>query len=210
MIRPLAGKVCALAALGAVLSAGTAFAEVTGGGVTGGNSGGVFELLDPAPAAAGPDEFQSPNLLAFDEQQDLLIDSEISLPSGLIIPVGSTISSHYVTFDPAQGSTLEGFVDFDEAIIAIIGAPPTLDASALLFGLPGTTYTVGPAIGPEVNPDMFLVDPVEADRLLVTAAANSPGDHVRVLTGVLVPEPGAMVLAALAIAAGATGVVRQV
>lgn len=195
MKRTTVGVVCALAVAGAFSWSSVAVAEVLGGGVTGGSSGGVFELLATPPSNVGPDVFDSPNLIAFDERQDVLVDPTLLLGPSVSIPAGSVVSSHYVVFDPEVGSTIEGFVLFDEPIVAIIGGAAPLDASANLFGAPGTNYTTSGAIGPEVpDPDMVLVDPGNPSRLLFRAAAISPGDHVRVLTGVLVPEPTAALL----------------
>ncbi|MEM8865284.1 MAG: hypothetical protein AAGF31_07010 [Planctomycetota bacterium] len=198
--------VCALVAAGWAWHAASGAAAIVGGDVTGGTSGGVFELLDPPPALAGPDAFESPNLVAFDEQQDLVLTTQLSLGT-LTLGAGSTVSSHYVAFDPAVGSTLQGFVDFDEPILAIIGGAGGLDATESLFGLPAVDYSVAAAIGPDEGPGMMgdevIVSPVDANRLLLSLGANSPGDQLRVLTGVAVPEPGSIVpltLGALAMA----------
>ncbi|MEN1679529.1 MAG: hypothetical protein AAGJ46_08040 [Planctomycetota bacterium] len=180
-----------------------ASAEIVGGMVTGGSSGGVFELLDPAPAEAGPDAFESPNLVAFDEVQDLTLVADLPVGGGRIIPAGSIVSSHYVAFDPAAGATIQGFVDFDRRILGVIGGAPGLDSTSSLFGLPGVTYSVSGAIGPDGMPgnpgaDMFRRTQGMPRRLNVMAAAGSPGDNVRVITGIRIPEPAA----ATAIASG--------
>ncbi|MGL4512719.1 MAG: hypothetical protein ACRCT8_06470 [Lacipirellulaceae bacterium] len=174
-------------------------AAVVGGAVTGGDSGGAFELL-VAPAAAGPNVFQSPNLIAFDELQDVTLTEPLMIGPGLLFGTGSVLSSHYVVFDPAQPATLDGTVLFDEPIVALlVGTPPPMNPVLPLFGLPATTYTFGSAMGIE-PPDTATIAIMNPARLLVRLSAASPGDHIRVLTGTVVPEPSAAVLGLLALA----------
>lgn len=204
MKRQLVGKVCALAAVAGVWNVGVSRAEIVGGGGSS-SLGGSFQLLTQPPASVGPDAFQSPDLLAFDESQDVLLNTAFALSPGLVLPAGSVLSSHYVAFDPATGATVNGFVDFDQPIVAVLRTPATLDASTALFGLGATSYATAPAVGPEPpgsnpnNPDAVFVSPDDPRRLLFASAANSPGDQVRVLTGVLVPEPSQATLLALAV-----------
>lgn len=183
------GMACALVA---ALASG-AQAEIIGGGVTGGTSGGVFEWLAPPPPAVGPNVIDSPNLIAFNERQDVEILSPLSLSPSLTLGTGSVVSSHYVFFDPEIGSTMEGTVLFDEPILGILGAVPELDHSETFFGAPGTIYSTVSAIGPDPADNVFvsLGDP---NRLVFQGGALSPGDHVRVITGVAVPEPSMWLL----------------
>lgn len=185
----------ALGAAVAVLLAAPAAAEVVQGQVTGGSSGGTFQLI-AAPAAIGPDSLQSPDLFAFDELQNVELLAPLPLRPGVVAGAGSVLSSHYVAFDPDSGSTLEGQIAFDEPIVGILGGPQ-LGASTPLFGLDGTTYTGSPAIGPEPNDELIIAGP-QRNRLLIRFAANSPGDHFRVLTGTVVPEPAAWLLSLVA------------
>ena len=175
-------------------------ANVVGGMVTGGSSGGVFEFLPTAPAAAGPDETQSPNLIAFNEKQDLIIPAPLSLGPNPTIPAGTTVSSHYVIFDPEQASSLIGYVDFDEPILALIAGSQPLQDTESAFGLNTTTYTYAPAVGFELNnTDSAMIASGNPNRLMIQAGAASPGDHLRVLTGTLpVPEPGSLALIGIA------------
>ena len=39
---------------------------------------------------------------------------------GGTLGVGSVVSSHYVIFDPLDGATVTGFIDFDEPIIGLL------------------------------------------------------------------------------------------
>lgn len=193
---------CALVATSALFATPSAHAAVVNGNVTGGTSLGSFELLASPPTAAGPDAFQSPNLIAFDEQQGVLLASPLMIGPSTTIPAGITVSSHYVAFDPSTGSTIQGSVLFDKPILAIVGAPPALNATEPLFGAVGTTYSVAPAIGPELpNADNVFVSMANPSRLIFQAAANSPGDQVRVLTGII-PEPATITLMLLAMVGG--------
>lgn len=170
-------------------------AAVVGGAVTGGSSGGSFALISP-PATLGPDSLQSADLVAFDELQGVVLSAPLPVGPGLVLGVGSVVSSHVVAFDPAQGASLEGTVLFDEPIVGIVVGPP-FGATNALFGLPTVTYVGAPALGPEM-PDFFGVAMGDPTRLVLRIGANSPGDHFRVLTGTVVPEPAAAVPALLA------------
>lgn len=188
------GFCCALTVLAACPGI-TAKAEILGGNVSGGSTPGVFELLATPPRAAGPDAFQSPNLISFDEQQEVVLSAPLQLGPNLTFPIGSVISSHYVAFDPAIPLTVEGSILFDEPILAILGRATTLEATVGLLGASLTSYSTAPAIGPDSQSnDRVLIAPNNSNRLLFQAGANSPGDQFRVLTGVI-PEPSTLMLA---------------
>ena len=191
MTRKTVGFFCALGAMTLGLLSSSALAEVTGGGVTGGTSGGSFQEIPP-PMAVGPDAFDAPDLFAFDERQDVLLMAPAPIGPGVIAGPGSVLSSHYVAFDPLDPSRLIGFVDFDEPIVGIL-AGLQIGATNPLFGLPSVTYNGAPAIGPDPM-DSVMIDPTDPNRLLVDFGAGSPGDQLRVLTGVVVPEPAAWAL----------------
>lgn len=102
-------ETCMAVAL-AVGLAGSAQAVVVGGAVTGGGAlaqGGGFVAL-PVPFAApvsgdvsvGDNTFQTPNLYAFNEDQNILIPSEIEVDIGTNPLAGEIVASHYVFFDP--------------------------------------------------------------------------------------------------------------
>ncbi len=184
--------------------ANLSFAEVVGGLVTGGNSGGVFELLPTAPAIAGPDQFQSPNLIAFDEKQDVVLPELLAVGANPPIAAGRVVSSHYVVFDPELGSSVIGFVDFDEPILAVLADGQAIADTTSALGIDTTTYTFAPALGFETgNSDIAVIASGNPNRLLIQSAAISPGDHVRVLTGVIpIPEPHGVVLVGLALILG--------
>ena len=192
VLRPL----CALAVAAATfLLSNSSFAAILGGTVVGSSQPGVFELLPMPPATAGPNAFDSINLIGFNERQNVVLDTPLQLGS-LTLPVGAVVSSHYVVFDPPSGAWVNGFVDFDDPILAIVRTPQGLDATDDRLGAPLTNYAVSQAIGPEppgTSNDFVDVPPNNRNRLLFMAAGNAPGDHVRVITGVI-PEPGSLLL----------------
>ncbi|MEO0531241.1 MAG: PEP-CTERM sorting domain-containing protein [Planctomycetota bacterium] len=177
------------------MAASVASADVVGGLVTGGSSGGSFQLIAP-PAAIGPDSLESPDLFAFDEEQDVVLTQPLPIGLGRVAGVGSVLSSHYVAFDPAEPSTLEAAVDFDAAIVGLIRGDG-LDGTTALFGIDSTTYTTAPALGVDMT-DEVLIAPGMPNRLILRYGANSPGDHLRVLTGTIVPEPTTVLLVSIA------------
>ena len=163
---------CALAAASCAWYSTLSYAAIVGGNVTGGSSGGVFQQISPPPDVA-PNLFQSPNLIAFNELQDLEINSETIISPSLTLQPGDTISSHYVVFDPNIGSTLQGLIEFDEPIIALIQTSSMIDATSPLFGAPVTNYTMTPGFAPELSGnDSVIIDPSNRHRLQVRAMAN--------------------------------------
>lgn len=187
-----------VAAMVLALAPPAAHALVVGGAVTGGTSGGAFALVAP-PSTLGPDSFQTPNLVAFNELQDLLLTEPLPVGPGLVLGAGSIISSHVVVFDSAEGATVEGTVLFDQPIVGIV-VGPAFGATNALLGLPSVTYVGAPGLGPEMN-DFFAISMGDPARLVVRLGSNTPGDHLRILTGTVVPEPSAALATLVATAA---------
>ena len=173
----------AIIALGAAaLAALPAQAGVVSGNVTGGNAGGSFVELSPAPGfTVGNNNQQNPNLNAFDEVQNLTLAADVA---GIM--AGTRVSSHYVFFDPQPSRSIVGNVTFDGAILAVITATGDLLASDALFGRPGVTYLNPAARGLEAGDTFSVV----GNTLGVNWTASSPGDYIRVLTAAAGPEPG--------------------
>jgi hypothetical protein len=98
-------------------------------------------------------------LFAFNEDQNIVLAAPLVTDVGLNpIPIGTTVASHYVFFDPGPTQTMIGTVDFDAPVLAIITSTGTLLASDFLAntgvnylnpgarGLePGDSICVGPA-----------------------------------------------------------------
>jgi len=174
----------ALVGTALALSASSAQAAIVMGEVTGGSSGGNFVELDPAPGTTvGQDSFNSPDLIAFNEVQDVVLASALA---GLA--AGTGVSSHFVLFDPVNSPTTRviGNVTFDSEILAIITSSGAISATDGLFGNPNVTYLPGGAYGLESNDSASFA----GNQLFVNFVATSPGDHIRVLTRSAVPEPG--------------------
>ncbi len=184
-----------VAALASLLAAPAA-ATIVGGSVTGGTAstaGGVFvKLTPPLPNPFGPvdsvgnNNFQSPDLFGFDEVQNFLLTAPLAVDVGSSpIPAGTTISSHYIFFDPGPTERVIGRVDFDADVIGIVTSTADLAASDFLSN-PGVNY-LDPALrGLEAGDSVAISG---AQQILFDAAASSPGDYVRVLTETAVPEP---------------------
>jgi len=165
-----------------------AYATITSGSVTGGNSGGVFEQIFDPIGPVGNNNLQSPNLIAFDEAQNLVLTQPLTidaLPQPLNI--GDTVSSHYIIFDPLPSSRVTGCVQFDSDIFGVIAATQNqLDSDIL--GNPTAQYLSPGARGLEAA-DSFVVNfPRE---VCIDFTASSPGDAIRVVTG-FSPNAGAI------------------
>lgn len=137
-------------------------------------------LTGSTPAnTVGNDNFQSPNLFGFDESQNILLASALSMDVGGSVAAGTQVASHYIFFDPLQTGHVICTVDFDSDVTYLNPGNRGLEA--------GDSVTISGVR--QINFDTF---------------ASSPGDYVRVITafspGATVPEPVsvALVLTALA------------
>jgi hypothetical protein len=188
--------------------ANTAFATpmIAGGAVTGGSAftaGGVFDAL-PVPWGAvttpvntvGDNNFSgSPNLFAFDEQQNFKLTATLTTDVGMLsIPAGTVVNSDFVTFEPdGAGFNLIGHVDFNAPILGIITSDGHLISSNFL-GDAGITYLDPAAVGLEAG-DLVTIDGSHPNRIDWNTSASVPGDSVRVITAAIpAPEPASMLL----------------
>jgi hypothetical protein len=183
-----------------------ATATIIGGSVTGGTAqtaGGTFvkltvPLSNPfgPPNSVGNDNFQSPNLFGFDENQNILLAAPLTVDVGTSpIPAGSTVASHYIFFDPGPSLHIIGTVDFDSNVLAIITSTSNLAASDFLANT-DVNYLNPGARGLEAGDSVTINGP---RQILFDTFASSPGDYVRVLTtfspaAAAVPEPGSVAL----------------
>src|SRR3954452_13786392 len=114
-------------ALFALVISVPATATIINGVVTGGSAqsaGGIFvkltvPLANPLgpPNSVGDDNFQSPNLFGFDEDQNILLTAPLTLDVGTSpIPAGTTVASHYIFFDPGPTLHMIGTVNFDSTV----------------------------------------------------------------------------------------------
>jgi hypothetical protein len=190
-----------IAAALSLLTAQPTMATIVGGTVTGGTAftaGGIFVKLTPPltnlfgpPDSVGNDNFQSPNLFGFDEDQNILIGTALSVDVGTAPGAGTIVASHYVFFDPGPSQHIIGTVNFDSDVIAVITSTGTLAASDFLAKT-GVNYLNPSARGLEPGDSVTISG---ARQILFDTFASSPGDYVRVLTqfspaAAAVPEPG--------------------
>lgn len=176
-----------------------ASATIIGGTIISGGAGAAFIKL-PVPFAGstpantvGNDTFQTVNLYGFDEDQNIVLGASLvvdAVPSGsTTLPSGKTVASHYVFFDPISGS-INGTVDFDSDIVAIISSTPRLLASDFLANT-GVNY-LNPGLRGLESDDSVTISGTR--QIHFQTNASSPGDYVRILTAfsptAATPEPG--------------------
>lgn len=111
-----------------IATAVPASGTIISGTVTGGTAlaaGATFvklsvPLSNPfgSPDSVGNDNFQSPNLFGFDEDQNILLTAPLSVDvCASPIPAGTVVASHYVFFDPGPTENVIGTVNFDSNIL---------------------------------------------------------------------------------------------
>jgi hypothetical protein len=165
------------------LSATSAQALVIGGEIVQQNGTGTFETLDPALGfTVGNDNFDSCNLFAFNEDQNIVLVEPIRVDIGSqsgFIAQGTEVASHYVFFDSLNG-THYGYVDFDAPILGIAAYQDTMGATDFLANT-NVTYIGEELRGLEDN-DAAWVDEQDRHRLWVYWSGSSPGDYIRVFT----------------------------
>lgn len=199
------------AALVLLFAPARAPASVITGVVNGGTAsaaGGVFVQLVPPPApplAVGDNTFQTPNLYAFDEVQNVVLGAPLAADVGGPLPAGTTVASHYVFFDPGPNQSITGTVAFDADVLAVVTSTANLAASDFL-GRDGVMYLNPAARGFEPGDSVVVSGPRE---ITVNLFAGSPGDYIRVLTArsplADVPEPASLVALGLLAAGGRLG-----
>jgi hypothetical protein len=204
-------KAIVFAGLALLVACAPARADIIGGVVTGGTAlmaGGTFvklttPLLNPfgAPDSVGNDNFQSPNLFAFNEVQNATLPAPLVADVGMsTIAAGTVISSYYVFFDPGPTEEVIGTVNFDSKILGIITGTSTL-ASSDFLAAPGVNYLDPADRGLEAGDAVTISG---AQQILFDTVASSPGDYVRVITvgrpeTTPAPEPGSAALLALGV-----------
>jgi len=166
-----------------VCAAGT---ETVTGTITGGDSlaeGGQFKQICDPIGDVGSDNFQSPDLFAFEEQQNVLLDADLFLDDTAFIAAGETVSSYYVVFDPGPNTRVEATVDFPDAIIGIIRDRIELQDSAFL-GDASANYLAPNLLGLESGDTASF----SGNQLTIDVRASTPGDSIRVLLGSASPS----------------------
>jgi hypothetical protein len=120
----------ALAAL-AILSAPAAMAQVLDGAIVAQDGSGRFVRLDHPPLAVGQDIFDSPDLIAFDEAQAVVLPGALRPDVGGLIPAGRIVALHSVVFD-GTGGRQRGWVRFGAPILGLANTDATLAATDAL------------------------------------------------------------------------------
>jgi hypothetical protein len=197
-----------LAAIIALLAlAEPASATVIGGAVIGGSAlgaGGTFQILTvPIPNPLGPpnnvgdDTFQTPDLYAFNEDQNILLAAPLIIDAGACaLAAGLTVASHYIFFDPGPLQSMSGTVDFDAPVLAIITSTGDLFASDFLANT-GVTYLNPSQRGLETGDFVSISGP---NQIRFDSEASTPGDYIRVVTAfspIAAPEPASPMLLGL-------------
>jgi hypothetical protein len=182
-------KVLGLASLLSLLT-GAASAAVVSVSITGGTGSGI--LGTPASGQVGNDNINVNALYAFDEQQNVVLASDLAI-SGGTIAAGTGVASHYIAFDPERGSRIEAAVEFNRQILGVIVTRAGLSASNGL-GLSTIVYNDSRLIGIEGNDGLS----VSGNTLTLSWRAANPGDHIRVITAAVpLPAGGLALLGAM-------------
>lgn len=166
---------------------------------------GSFVKLFPPFTESNPDNtvgdnnFNSPNLWGFDEDQNVAVPLGGLTPDiGAFLVEGAIVASHYLFFDPktrneSDGYRQEGWVEFDSNVLAVFTSRDSLYATDYLAHT-GVTYLNPEQRGLELD-DMVWIDGTNPKRVNVEWCACTPGDYVRILTekspgGEEVPDSG--------------------
>jgi len=171
-------------------AAAAGLVALCGGLATGQIVGGDATTIAP-PAAVGADNFDTDELFAFAERQNVTLSSDLTVDGG-VIAAGTVVSSFYVVYDPDETGAFVGTVEFADQIIGVITDTAGQNASDFL-GAPGTNYLNPSLRGLEDPPDTASFS---GSVLSVNLQASTPGDAIRVIT---VPAPAsALALVGLA------------
>lgn len=170
-------------AIATLMTASYAHAVVIDGAITRQLGNGGFVKLDTeTPFSVGADTFDTDNLYAFDEDQNIELVEPIRVDIGGVdgqIAAGTIVASHYVFFDSLDGVHI-GYVDFDAAILGVAAFQDTMAATDFLANT-GVTYISLELRGLEPG-DYVWIDEELPERLWVYWAGSSPGDYIRVFT----------------------------
>ncbi|MEE4211609.1 MAG: hypothetical protein V2I43_20375 [Parvularcula sp.] len=160
-----------------------ASAVIITGDVTGGTAleagGGFVELTELAGLSVGHDDFDDPNLYAFNERQNVVSDVGIRTDLGRDVRAGEVVASHYVAFDPKKAS-IQGSVTFDAPIIGVAFKTDTMAGSDFLMN--GDVLYQSPRARGLESDDAIWIDEDDLTTLVLSFYASSPGDFVRVFT----------------------------
>lgn len=178
-------------ALLAIASMHSANATLIGVGGNGAIIAAPTSVADDAPGAETPTDTQ----FGFDEQQNVLLGSALSINGGSIA-AGTVVSSHMIFLNTA-GTVFGGATArwvFDGVILGVMSdSGGTLEAaSSALLGASGTFYPGAFAARGLEGGDSYSFA-AGSNILSVTMQVTEPGDWIRVITAArAVPEPGTL------------------
>lgn len=176
-------KLAVIAALFASAFANPVAAYVLGGAIMDQTGSGTFVKLDPDDVfAVGADTFDTDDLYAFDEDQNILLEKPIRVDIGGergVIAAGTIVASHYVFFDSVRGVQI-GYVDFDAMILGVAVTQATMGETDFLANT--EVAYLNPELRGLEQGDYAWIDPEDPFRLWVYWAGSSPGDYIRVFT----------------------------
>jgi len=185
-----AGLLCAAVVVGtAVTAADATLVDIIN--VSGANSAQIT-TTPPNPVQPNPN---NGILLAWDERQNVTLQSDLAVDrvfdtsasfvssdgsGGYLIHAGTVVSSHYLQWDPGNGSSsdVSATVQLDSQVFAFITADQKLFDSDGALGLPGLDYNNFGLRGLEgADTTNFNGPDVDIDW-----GASNPGDWTRLLT----------------------------
>ena len=170
-------------------------------GHTPGSAGGGG-IIAPPPSVLDDTSDVPPGAIntaqeGFNELQDVLLGADLAVDLGVIV-AGTRVSSHMIFLNTLEGgpgaSDLGAVWTFDAPILGVMsdGGGILEVASTPILGNPGTTYPVVGfgARGMEGGDSYSILSNV----LTVSMSTTEPGDWIRVVTAVPVPEPSSLLL----------------
>lgn len=148
-----------------------------------------FTLTAGDSVARNGGDFESNSEFFILRENTVTLTTPLLLDSGGVVPVGTTVTSFLVHFDPATShwGHAAGNVTFDQNVLGLIYRSPRLRATDDEFSVVGVTYPTW-ANAPFRGLDFFTFDYAYLDDAsTVRAAARGHGlDQFRII---VVPEP---------------------
>ena len=92
----------------------------------------IFSSSSPTNTV-GEDNFQNPNFDGFNEEQNIVLTSTVTVDIGTSPTAGQEVASHYLFFDPlSTGTSQTGYLLFDADFYVIATSTANMNASDFL------------------------------------------------------------------------------